>query len=256
MDIDIPNIVLDVDTLTKRNTEDADGRKRILFLYSPDSITQLAQFVFNQWPEYDWILTHNPEILAKCPNARLFEIGNRIAEPEQLPVLDVTKKVCGVSTVIGSQLKAPGHYLRRNMWMRQNRLTCPKTFYMSNRGGLANIAANPTLGDSKAPLFEYRYCIVIENTRQDNFFTEQLLDCLRTKTIPIYMGCPNIRRYFNPNGMVLVATIDDIVNFCNNLDPYDYTKRMRHLEDNYQRSLLWMDLRGRLTAKINELLHI
>ena len=41
------------------------------------------------------------------------------------------------------------------------------------------------------------YSIAIESSQEINYFTEKLIDCLITKTIPVYWGCPNISEFFD-----------------------------------------------------------
>lgn len=41
-------------------------------------------------------------------------------------------------------------------------------------------------------LRRYRYCLVMENQRQDGYITEKLFDCLPAATVPIYWGAPDI----------------------------------------------------------------
>jgi hypothetical protein len=37
----------------------------------------------------------------------------------------------------------------------------------------------------------------VESSSETEIFTERLIDCLVTKTIPIYWGCPNISDFFD-----------------------------------------------------------
>ena len=43
---------------------------------------------------------------------------------------------------------------------------------------------------------DYKYSIAIENSSQENYFTEKIIDCLLLWSIPIYWGCPNISSFF------------------------------------------------------------
>jgi len=45
-------------------------------------------------------------------------------------------------------------------------------------------------------LIDYTYSIAIENSAQENYFTEKIADCFLSWTMPIYWGCPNISKYF------------------------------------------------------------
>jgi hypothetical protein len=51
--------------------------------------------------------------------------------------------------------------------------------------------------DDKIHLFNSMYSVVVESSNEQNYFTEKLIDCLITKTIPIYWGCPNISDFFD-----------------------------------------------------------
>lgn len=51
-------------------------------------------------------------------------------------------------------------------------------------------------------LLPYYYSIVIENDITPDYFSEKILDCFAAKTIPIYLGCKNISKYFDINGII------------------------------------------------------
>lgn len=57
--------------------------------------------------------------------------------------------------------------------------------------------------DALAP---YKYSVVMENGRYDDYFTEKLSDCFLAFTYPLYHGCPNIRTggYFPEPSMTLI----------------------------------------------------
>ena len=48
-------------------------------------------------------------------------------------------------------------------------------------------------------LIDYRYSIVLENSRQLNYWTEKLADAYIAWCVPLYWGCPNIEDYFPKN---------------------------------------------------------
>ena len=43
---------------------------------------------------------------------------------------------------------------------------------------------------------------VFENGQYETYFTEKLLDCFATGTIPVYLGAPDIGNYFNKDGII------------------------------------------------------
>lgn len=55
-------------------------------------------------------------------------------------------------------------------------------------------------------LRRYRYCLVMENQRQNGYITEKLFDCFPAGTVPIYWGAPDIHNY---PGLEWVTTIEN-----------------------------------------------
>lgn len=59
--------------------------------------------------------------------------------------------------------------------------------------------------DALAP---YYFSIAIENSSQPDYFTEKIIDCFLTYTVPVYFGAPNISEYF-PKDSYVSLPIDD-----------------------------------------------
>ncbi len=72
---------------------------------------------------------------------------------------------------------------------------------------------NP-LADKWDGLKDYKYSIAIENSCYEGYFTEKILDCYLSYTMPIYYGCPNILDYFPRESLILI----DISNYAESLD--------------------------------------
>lgn len=53
-------------------------------------------------------------------------------------------------------------------------------------------------------LAKYKFSIAIENSSQENYFTEKINDCFLFLTLPIYWGCPNILKYFPEDSLRLI----------------------------------------------------
>lgn len=226
---------------------------KILFILEPPEIAPaFTNMAISRQREFDFILTHNQEILDKCKNAILFEFGTTwIKEPYSF-----TKKKFEVSTLVGGKLMAPGHHLRQKLWYKENKIKTPKRFFISGNmhGNLQNFNNNPLLGNKKEPLFNSQFHIVIENVKRKNWFTEKLIDCLYTKTVPIYYGCPNIENYFDTDGMFLVNSVDEIISVCNSLDENTYLEKLKYVEKNYELSKEFVNIKARLKKTIKKIL--
>lgn len=81
-------------------------------------------------------------------------------------------------------------------------------------------------------LTKYMFSVCIENDTYDTYFTEKILDCFASATIPIYKGTKNITKYFNPDGIIF---LDD----CNidELTPELYYSKLDAVKDNLNRVL-------------------
>ena len=105
-------------------------------------------------------------------------------------------------------------------------------------------------------MFDSQFHIVIENVKRNYWFTEKLIDSFKTKSVPVYWGCPNINKYFNTDGIIIVNSLDDIINTCNNLTEEDYLKRLSAIEENYEKGKEFENLQQRVKSKIQELTKI
>ena len=102
----------------------------------------------------------------------------------------------------------------------------------------------------KNELFYSQFHIAIENMSSYNWFTEKLIDCFQTKTIPIYLGCPNIGDFFDTRGMFIVKNLDDITNVCNSITTETYHQMLPYIQENYERSFKYAKFRESLRDKI------
>ena len=85
-------------------------------------------------------------------------------------------------------------------------------------------------------LEHYRYSIIIENDIDEMWFTEKLLNCFSTKTVPIYVGARGINALFNVGGMIRVEDWHSIPYIVENLDVISYYEsRRKYIEDNFRR---------------------
>jgi len=86
-------------------------------------------------------------------------------------------------------------------------------------------------------LADYMFSVAMENDSYETYFTEKILDCFATGTIPVYWGAPDIGEHFNMDGIIL---LDE--NFSvNQLSAEYYYSKMDAVKDNFER-VMNMDL--------------
>lgn len=120
--------------------------------------------------------------------------------------------------------------------------------------------------EAKSVMFDEKvsFHVCIENVRQENYFSEKLLDCFLTRTIPIYWGCPNIDSYFDVRGMILIGNEGnvakravDMINIAISTDPQILYDNMHNaIEENFRRAQRWIDLEVRMQTSIERALYV
>lgn len=93
--------------------------------------------------------------------------------------------------------------------------------------------------DKLVGLKDYSFSIAIENGSHKNYFTEKILDCFLTGTIPIYKGCPNIEQFFDIRGIIIFETLEELLDIIKNLDYNLYRSKQEYIENNFNTALSW-----------------
>jgi hypothetical protein len=188
---------------------------KLYFQLEPQAIQKTDSYILNNSTKYKTVFTYNPIVLQTCSNSKylLFPACSWISG-NHFRSLDLSKKQFQISCLTGSKHLTEGHTFRLNLYYYQTQIQeqieVPITWFRSSAGEiLPEVTKNPIILEDKFPLFEnYQYSFVIENSSQENYFTEKLIDCLITKTIPIYYGCPNIKDYFDTTGWIILTEKD------------------------------------------------
>lgn len=196
---------------------------------------------------YAFLLTFHDEILTTNPKSRLFNCVNAWVRG-----FVSKQKRFSVSTVVGGKNDPAmeGYAMRHELWRSRESIMVPREFYLSGNAvhshhfvhfDGADYSTGLILGSSKEPLFDSMFHIAIENTSIKNYFSEKIVDCFQSMTVPIYYGCKNIENYFNTSGMFRVNSVSEIIELCNQLTPELYERMLPAMKDNYERSKNWLD---------------
>lgn len=195
---------------------------------------------------FDLILAHDPVLLKNCNNIIKFLYGVTWIDGSPPSI-----KEFGVSFVCGDKSITRGHKLRHVVWDRRGQITKPHQFWVSHHSKRSGKRLPKKLS-AKILLFDQQFHIAVENTRINNYFTEKLIDCFKTKTIPIYWGCPNIGDYFNLDGIICCRNANEIINACNMVTSDEYSDRREAVEENYIKSEPFWAVEHRLGEVINK----
>ncbi|GAI27598.1 unnamed protein product, partial [marine sediment metagenome] len=83
-------------------------------------------------------------------------------------------------------------------------------------------------------LADYMFHIVIENSKKDYWFTEKLIDCFVTGTVPLYWGCPSIGEFFDKKGIITFHTKKQLYEIVNNLSQNLYEDILPFIKRNFE----------------------
>ena len=227
--------------------------KRFLWVIEPNEVSKMTQNIINNKDKYDKILAYDTSILEQCENSVLFPYGTTWIKDFDL---SKPKEFC-ITSLIGGKKICSNHPLRHDLISRSNEIdNIPIHLFNSTNKPVLNSDGLKTMKSKtyKNELFYSQYHIAIENTTQDNWFTEKLIDCFQTKTVPIYIGCRNIGKFFDINGIIHVENLDELIDACNNIDENTYESMKESIDKNYELSFKYSDHIKSLKDKITELL--
>ena len=204
--------------------------------------TETTENVILYRNHYDLILTSRDEIIETCDNAVFFPYGSTwlykdINHPDGIgyyhPSIDKLheNKSDTVSFLITKHRGKEGYDLRHKVWNYKNEIPNNR-FFSSTRNPVSLDCLLPN--DDKKELFTSKFSVIIESTKEENYFTEKLCDALLSKTIPIYWGCPNIDDFFDTKGMIICNSAEEIVEACKNLDYSKYDSLKQHVDSNFE----------------------
>jgi hypothetical protein len=239
----------------------ASNNKSIYFQIEPEAIIASENHLIENYNKYTYIITFNQNILNKCPNAIKYIYGTSWLDDTASKSINMDEKKFKVSSVFGNKLLTPAHMFRRNIILNRNIITSiPYDFYLSWDANFIdeNEVASLKKCDryTKIDLFkDVQFHIVIENSRQVNYFTEKLLDTLNTYTIPIYYGCPNIDEFFDTTGWIILESMDifELNVKLMSLDVGYYKRHYNIILENYKRSREYSDLYVNLNRALKNL---
>ena len=183
---------------------------KIGLLLEPLQIDPILRFKLWRCQRHlDAILTFQDSLLRKKGKFKPYVVGGTLMIAEEKIQLKAKNKL--ISIVASTKKVTAGHKIRHKILD-----TFSKEFGIEPWG-----AGYRSYAEAGEPFRDYRFAIVVENVKQDHFFTEKLIDCLLNKTIPIYWGAESIFSYFDPRGILTFRNLDELRQILKKLDTLD-----------------------------------
>ena len=178
------------------------AKRKFLWVIEPPSINiRNYQVAHNLRTRVELIFSHTKAFLSETSNSVYCPWGSYFIQPNDHQVYP---KNCGLTIIASNKTFAYGHRMRHEVISKY------KDYFSCIRNGGSNHAAYQNGGAEYKLNFlrNYRFSVEIENAPIAGYFTEKLLDCFRTGTIPIYCGDPNIESIFNNDASRATCTKD------------------------------------------------
>jgi hypothetical protein len=194
------------------------AKRKIAMLVEPRAINPGAyQFIENNYKKFDYVLTFDKELLDRGANFLFYPFGvcwvTDFTSPEKT-------KLC--SMIASNKRMTAGHNFRQDVIAQfSNRVD-----HFGN--GFKRIEKK------EEGLQPYYFSIVLENSRSDYYFSEKIIDCFATRTIPIYWGS-NISPFFDTSGIITFDTMEELESIYNSLTPELYSNYKTGMENNFSK---------------------
>tara|TARA_Y100000389_G_C17461176_1_gene521828 strand:+ start:275 stop:1942 length:1668 start_codon:yes stop_codon:yes gene_type:complete len=192
--------------------------------------------------QFDIVLTWSKELLELGENFRQILYGTSWLHDSYIKIWDKSK-LC--SHIVSYKKVLPGHQLRHELVEDiLNKGLQVEMFgdgykalpFPTTKGFDPEHSARHISQGKIHALKEYMFSIAIENAKADYEFTEKLIDCFLSGTVPIYYGCPSIGNFFDINGMLIFDTKEECVGILDKLTPELYSSMRSSIESNFERA--------------------
>lgn len=193
----------------------------------------LAQQLSEFRNKFDVILSHNKDFCKNTPNAKWYPWGTSQLDSRKEIALYPKRRGCSFN--FSDKQWWEGHKFRYNTGIA---LKSSKKYECLDIFGPFTYENYIKKLDT---LREYYFSIQIENQIVDDFFTDKIIDCFLTGTIPIYRGTSNIVNYFDTDGIIQFNTFEELEHILEHINRDVYFDRFKAIEKNLVTALKYIN---------------
>lgn len=174
--------------------------------------------------DFDLILTHDTRALESFSNARFSPGGGVwIGGSHAGGKLGIHHKRNLLSLFTSKKLYVPMHGFR-----------LAAALFLRSTNSKAKVSIGSKKVESWNLLESYAFNVAIENYIDDYYFTERLLNCFATGTIPIYFGARKISSFFNPDGILTFNSMSSLQKVIKEISFDLYEERLDAISENFE----------------------
>lgn len=201
-----------------------NDRDKIAWLLEPYEIfPHCYNWIKENYSNFIEVWTHDRVLISELPNAKYVPMGGCWISEDDSEIYP-KKRLC--STIMSHKRSTSGHKLRHDI------KDAMKQFKVDIFGS----GSDRPIKDKIDALKNYAFSVTIENSIKDDYFTEKIIDCFRTGTIPIYYGTKNIGKYFNDKGIIQFSTKPELLKIIHGLNIELYNSKIEYIQENFEKS--------------------
>tara|TARA_R110002153_G_scaffold39659_2_gene114077 strand:+ start:942 stop:1763 length:822 start_codon:yes stop_codon:yes gene_type:complete len=201
------------------NKSQYNGVKKVAWLLEPKGIDPgIYDWILDNYRKFDHVLTFDRTVISQIDNGLFQPYGTYWVEKNN------SVKDNLVSMIASYKKEATGHKIRHSIYKHfKDRIDTFGTI-------TGNYLDNKSIG-----LNNFKFSFAIENCKQDGYFTEKILDCFATKTIPIYWGTRSIGDFFNTAGIIFIDDFKSIESVLDFIGEDIYNNKLEAIEENFNK---------------------
>jgi len=223
------DIVIYTDSLC--HTKEIDDNKiNFAWLIEPPIINgENYDKILKNYHKFDKVFSYNLSLKDKINNFVFLPHGGTWLREQDIRLHDKSKKI---SFIYSDKQWNNGHRVRHNFanFLKQ------KNIEIDHFGS----GSEKKIDFKSEALNDYMFSIVIENSVQDTYFTEKILDCFLSGVIPIYWGTKKISEIFDEKGIIFLPdsneygfNFDDAIELISTIGEEFYNSRLMSISNNF-----------------------
>ena len=202
-------------------------------------------FIENNVYAFDYVMTYDKELLEKYPKiCKPLPYMTTFIRPSDLQHIYPKSKLCSYITSTKLFTKVQSFRVDLLNWFTQNKDRHSVDLYGRGHNTIPehNIPEYWDNNTKVVALKDYCFSIAVENKIVDHYFSEKLLDCFLTGTIPIYKGAKKLKEYgFDMRGILQFDTQEELSNILENISYTRYENLLSCVKFNFNHAKNFID---------------
>ena len=240
----------DIVIYTDKNVDsiNSNSKYNIACLVESPLITKdKYDYIKNNYNKFNMVLTFHKKFLDMNPNKFKLQLMGTTWINKIYRKIYEKNKLCSIIT--SNKRVIVGHKLRHLIidYLLQNNINTVDFYggrfnnlpYMTTKSYTQEHSGQHMSNQKINGLRPYMFSITIENCKSDYYFTEKLIDCFLTGTVPIFWGCPSIHKFFNVKGMLIFNTLQECINILNTLTVEKYKEMLPYIKENFETAKIY-----------------